>query len=108
MSAYFNLIYKILIILRDNMELERFDVNQLSHDSLNISYPLWCRIMAMLNDEGYIKGIQVWNSFDTQHPKVALTRIEITLRGLEYLEENSLMRKAANLAKGIKESTPFF
>ena len=43
---------------------------------------------------------------DCSYPKVALTRPEITLKGLEYLEENSLMKKAANLAKGIKETIP--
>jgi len=37
---------------------------------------------------------------------VALTRPEITLKGLEYLEENTLMKKAANLAKGIKDTIP--
>ena len=40
---------------------------------------------------------------DCGYPKVALTRPELTLKGLEYLEENSLMRKAADLAKGKVE-----
>jgi len=30
----------------------------------------------------------------------------ITSKGLEYLEENTLMRKAARLAKGIREILP--
>ena len=38
---------------------------------------------------------------DCKYPRVALTRPEITLKGLEYLEENSLMRRAADMAKGI-------
>lgn len=29
--------------------------------------------------------------------------VRITIKGLEYLEENSLMRRAANMAKGIKD-----
>ena len=55
----------------------------------------------MLLNEGYISGGQTWNAMDCGYPKVALTRPELTLKGLEYLEENSLMRKAADLAKGI-------
>ncbi|MFR3753592.1 MAG: YjcQ family protein [Enterocloster sp.] len=41
---------------------------------------------------------------DCGYPRrVALTRPEITLKGLSrYLEENTLMKKAANLAKGIQ------
>ena len=41
---------------------------------------------------------------DDFRTKVALTRPELTLKGLEYLEENSLMRKAADLAKGKVET----
>jgi hypothetical protein len=38
---------------------------------------------------------------DCGYPRVALSRPELTLKGLEYMEENSLMKKAADLAKGI-------
>ena len=57
--------------------------------------------MTMLLNEGYISGGETWNAMDCGYPRVALTRPELTLKGLEYLEENSLMRKAADLAKGI-------
>jgi len=97
----FRIIYKILMILQKSMDLEEFDKESLSADRLGLSEPKWCRIMAMLINEGYISGAQTWNSMDQGYPRVALTRPEITLKGLEYLEENSLMRKAANMAKGI-------
>ena len=58
----------------------------------------------MLLNEGYISGGETWNAMDCGYPKVALTRPELTLKGLEYLEENSLMRKAADLAKGKVET----
>lgn len=35
------------------------------------------------------------------YPKVELTRPEITLKGLEYLEENSMMKKVSKVAKGV-------
>ena len=57
--------------------------------------------MAMLLKEGYITGGETWNVMDCGYPRVALSRPELTLKGLEYLEENSLMKKAADLAKGI-------
>ena len=97
----FQTIYKILKILQKSMDLEEFDKENLSPERLGLSEPKWCRIMAMLMNEGYISGGEIWNSFDCAYPRVALIRPELTLKGLEYLEENGLMRKAANMAKGI-------
>lgn len=99
----FRTIYKILRILQKSMDLEEFKKNSISAETLGLSIPKWNRIMAMLLNEGYISGGETWNAMDCGYPKVALTRPELTLKGLEYLEENSLMRKAADLAKGKVE-----
>lgn len=102
----FRLIYKILKILQKAMDYEEFDKEALSFENLGLTKPKWSRIMTMLLKEGYISGGQTWNAADCDYPRVMLTRPEITLKGLEYLEDNSLMKKAANLAKGIKETIP--
>lgn len=57
--------------------------------------------MVMLKENGYIKGVVVTETLDSQLPDVELGNVEITLKGLEYLEENSLMQKAKNLEKGV-------
>ena len=97
----FRIIYKILRILQKAMDLEEFDSEELSAGALGLMVPKWSRLMAMLLKEGYISGGQTWNTMDCGYPKVALTRPELTMKGLEYLEENGLMKKAAGLAKGI-------
>lgn len=97
----FRIIYKILRILQNSMDLEEFDRNSISAKALGLSVPKWSRLMAMLVKEGYITGGETWNAMDCGYPRVALSRPELTLKGLEYLEENSLMKKAADLAKGI-------
>ncbi len=97
----FRIIYKILRILQNSMDLEEFDWNSISAEALGLSVPKWSRLMAMLLKEGYITGGETWNAMDCGYPRVALSRPEMTLKGLEYLEENSLMKKAADLAKGI-------
>lgn len=97
----FRIIYKILRILQNSMDLEEFDRNSISAGALGLSVPKWSRLMAMLVKEGYITGGETWNAMDCGYPRVALSRPELTLKGLEYLEENSLMKKAADLAKGI-------
>lgn len=97
----FRIIYKILRILQNSMDLEEFDRNSISAEALGLSVLKWSRLMAMLLKEGYITGGETWNAMDCGYPRVALSRPELTLKGLEYLEENSLMKKAADLAKGI-------
>lgn len=97
----FKQIYRILSILHKAMDLEEWDSKLLSPEALGISLPMWSRLMAMLLKEGYITGGESWESFDVSYPKVKLMRPEITLKGLEYLEENSLMKKAREMLKGV-------
>ena len=97
----FRLIYKILRILQKSMDCEEIDREILSAERLELSVPKWSRIMAMLLNEGYITGGQTWNAFDCGSPRVALTRPEITLKGLEYLEENTLMKRNKGYNPGI-------
>ena len=102
----FKIIYKILKILEKAMSLEEFDKSLISYEKLNLPLPLWSRIMKMLVDNGFVTGIDVWNSFDCDYPRVAIVKPEITLKGLEYLNENTLMKRIADTLKGIKEITP--
>ena len=102
----FRIIYRILQILEKSMELEDFDKSLISAEYLSIPFPLWCRLMKMMVDNGYITGVDVRTIFDCNYPKATLIRPEITLKGLEYLNENTIMKKIANIGKGIKESVP--
>lgn len=102
----FSVIYKILKILKDTMDLEEFDNELLSPEELRLSVPKWSRIMVLMVHEGCVTGVEVWNSMSCRYPRVSLVRPEITLKGLEYLEQNGLMKKAANIAKGIKDTIP--
>ena len=96
----FKSIYKILSILHKSMDFEDWDKKLLSHESLNLSLPKWSRIMSMLLKEGYISGGELLESFGDYYTRIKLIRPEITLKGLEYLEENSLMKEAARLIQG--------
>lgn len=97
----FKQIYRILSILHKAMDLEEWDSKLLSPEALGISLPMWSRLMAMLLKEGYITGREEWGTFDVGYPKVKLMRPEITLKGLEYLEENGLMKKAGEMIKEV-------
>ena len=99
----FKYIYRILKILEKSMDLEEFDPELIGYKELDISKLRWSRIVSMLKEQEYIQGIDVWYSLDQDYPRVKLARPEITLKGLEYLNENSMTKKVHNAAKGIKE-----
>ena len=59
----------------------------------------------MLVKEGYVTGIGVKRSADGEIC-LSVWGVRITMKGLEYLQENPLMQKAAKLTKGIAEVIP--
>lgn len=99
----FRVIYRILKALEKAMDFDEFDMDLISYGTLGISENRWLKIMAMLKNEGYIEGLSIKRGLGDEY-LVSGSRPEITLRGLEYLNENSLMRKAAAFAKGVAEA----
>ena len=96
-------IYKILKHLEKSLDFEVPDHTPIEAESLKISDPKWARLMKMLVDDGDIKGVLAINRPGISYPLVKLVNPTITLKGIEYLKENSLMKKASDLAKGIAE-----
>lgn len=56
----------------------------------------------MMVDAGYIKGVRVYTDC-TDEINIEDEGIRITLKGLEYLSENSIMQRFYNIAKGVKD-----
>lgn len=98
----FKIIYKVLRILEKAMDCEEFDRETISAEALGISEERWRRIFMLLSNEGYISGFFIKRGLGDMY-YVAGSGPEITLKGLEYLEENSMMKKAANLVKGVAD-----
>lgn len=101
----FNTIYKILAALKASMDYDEFDSRLISAERLNVSEPRRRELLRMLSQSGYITGV----AFDESAAGDVMMSIghpRLTLRGLEYLEENSLMKRAYRAAKGIKELIP--
>lgn len=61
--------------------------------------------MEMLFDAGYIKGVSIKKYTDGEM-RVDIENIRITLKGLEYLSENSIMQRMYNVTKGIADLIP--
>ena len=103
----FKIIYRILKYLEEHLGEENLDLDKISHESLGISFFRWEAILRMMQEEGYIKGLVYEQNLSDSSPHVVMPiRPKMTIKGLEYLTENSLMQKAANLAKRVKEIIP--
>lgn len=100
----FVVIYKILKALEASMDFEEFDEQLISPERLGITKERRDKLLIQMQKEGYISGISVVQYVNLASPSVDIPNsISITIKGLEYLAENSLMKKAANLAKGVAE-----
>lgn len=103
----FKAVYRILSALKKAMDLPGFDVQQIGHEALGATHEAlgatherWCRYMEMMADAGYITGVEI-QRFITGETSVDARDIRITLKGLEYPQENGIMRKLYKAAKGI-------
>lgn len=98
----FKVIYRILRYLETAMDFDMVDLDRLSAEELGISENRRVAILEMLVREGYVNGIGVKRSIDG-NVTISICGPRITIKGLEYLHENSMMAKAARIAKGIAE-----
>lgn len=101
----FKFVYKILSTLEAYMDYPAVDPNSISHETLGISKERWSKYIEMMLDVGYIKGVEI-QIFINGETVIDISDMKITLKGLEYLQENSIMQKLYKAAKGIKEITP--
>lgn len=76
-------IHRILSYLEQAMDYDMPDMSRISSSALGLSSNRWLALLRLLEEAGYIE--------------IAGHRTKITLRGLEYLQQNNLMQRAASL-----------
>lgn len=101
----FKAVYKILSVLEKSMDLEEVNMELLDHNALGVTKERWNRYIEMMLDVGYIKGASIRKDI-TGNLRVECNDLRITLKGLEYLQENSIMQRMYSLAKGIVDVIP--
>lgn len=82
---------------------------QLSPDALGINESYWNYIFGNLMESGYITGVvakRLLGSAEMQ-ARIQYNRLQITPVGIEYLMENSTMKKALETLQTIKDLIPF-
>lgn len=101
----FKILYQILRTMEAALDKEDLNLEDISAERFHISENRWCRLMKMLIDSGYIEGMRIRYAADGKL-MILISNPAITLKGLEYLEENTMMKKAYKVLKGIKDVTP--
>ena len=103
----FKIIYRILKYLEQHLGETNLNLDEISHEQMGISFLRWEALLRMMQEEGYIKGLVYTQSMSDSSPHVATPiRPQITIKGLEYLAENGLMKKAENALETIKKIVP--
>lgn len=85
------------------------DPERLSPDALEINESYWNYIFYNLAEDGYIIGVsarKLMGNPDMQ-VKIQYGGLKITPQGIEYLTENSTIKKALQTLKTIKDLIPF-
>ncbi len=98
--------YKILSYLYACMKAgEKPKAAKYSAEALGINKPYWDCIVAELACRGFVAGIKVTRS--EIGDSVYLSNPRVTMEGVEFLMENSMMKRAKKFLAEIKEAVPF-
>ena len=96
----FVIINIILKALENAMETENYDLKAISAEGLGIDKALWKSIMVLIIENGYVEEAFTYKSEGKTY--VDITGIRISLKGLEYLYENDVMRRASRLCEAVR------
>lgn len=89
----FKQIYKILTILRENLDSYEPAYELLTPESTDANPIRIDSLLCLLKDAGLVE----WMDDDG-----VVVKLGITLDGLQYLEENKMMRKASRILRRAK------
>lgn len=105
MRSSFVAVFKLLQALDFALDDEKADIKTFSHKKLKISETRWRKLLVMLQGAGYIEGVVIRDfgedpiSGDTDI-NIDVDDITITLKGLQYLAENSAFAKIRRILSG--------
>ena len=108
---YSVIVYKILKYLYARLKKGEPIVSEmLMYDGplFNINRSYWVYVWSNLSEQGYITGLRNIKVAEGNYIKDQLSGCEITPKGIEYLSENSVMKKIEDRLKEVVDViTPF-
>lgn len=107
-NDFFTVAYKILSYLKWCYEDGQTpDPDILNAGTFNIGNVQFGNTLQMLSEHGYISGVRFKNTkMGTTYS--ALQNAKITIEGLQYLAENTMMKKAYKVFKEVRDWLPHF
>lgn len=103
---YFVIAYRILKYLYACFKAgERADVEMFGPAALGINNGYWVNLMESLSREGYITGVVFPRAVGSIRG-AEVYDARITQSGIEFLEDNKRMKKAAEFLRAVKETVP--
>lgn len=84
--------YKILKNLESAKDVDYMGT-LISSEHLNVSDEEWLMVMRNLIEEGYVRGVEISKNM-LGETKVDIEEARITLKGAQYLHENSSMQNS--------------
>lgn len=111
MSSAFVVMNKILKYVEQSLDSDVFDESGFTAENFKVSKNRFARLVKMLSDSGYIEGVEVFDNGEPDPftpkniPRFQIRLGEnasITVKGLQFLAENTAWARAYNVVKEVK------
>lgn len=103
----YKIMCKILRLLDKHKGDEDFDYALISASAMKCGYAEWEQLMIELQENGYLRGLVYTQTMSDKFPHlVEPIRPRITMKGMAYLEENTMMAKAKEALQMVGDIIP--
>lgn len=103
---FFKIAYIILTELQECSKAgTKLDTGLISPQRFGVADSYWLDVLEFLLDRGYARGVTIRNS-KTGRITTAVTELQITPEGREYLQDNATMKKVYNTLKELRDWMP--
>lgn len=105
---YFRILYVILTELYEvKKQGKKVNLDNISPERFKVAESYWLDIVEEATGKGYIKGALIRKT-KTGRMVAGIENMTITMDGIEYLQDNSKMKKVYEALKELKDWTSIF
>jgi len=104
---YFVIVYRLLKYLYDCLKRGKPPSPEvLCADFFSVNEEYWQFILRTLFEDGYVSGLFINSLLGGKPHATRLNQMEITPKGILYLDENSIFKRIRGAVKDIAEIIP--
>lgn len=98
-------IFRILKYLYETSDEAMPSMEPIMPEALKISFDLWVNAIAILYENGYVKNVIV-KYCKTGYVVLNEDEMKITLKGIEYYKNHTLLKRASDTMQDVKNIIP--